>query len=114
MGLQNCRNGHVLATQIEFATTFKARLKGLLGRPSLPPGNALVLHPCSSIHTFFMRFAIDVLFLNGDFEVVAVLESLSPYRASKIYRHSRVVVELPAGVVQETDTKAGDKLNFSL
>jgi len=114
MLMENFHTGSVLATRVEFATTFGARLKGLLGRPSLPPGASLVLHPCSSIHTFFMRFPIDVLFLNADFEVLAVMNNLPPYRISRIVKGARMVVELPAGTIIKTGTRAGHKITFDL
>lgn len=110
----NAHNGFTLASEVEFATTFRSRLKGLLGRSSLPPGAVLVLYPCSSIHTFFMKFPIDVLFLSSDFEVLAIVENIAPFRFSRVIHGARMVMELPAGTIKKTKTQPGHRLKFNL
>lgn len=104
----NRRNGAVLAERVERATSVRARLRGLLGRDSLPPGEALVIEPCTSIHTFFIRFPIDALFVARDGRVVRALASLSPWRATRVYPAAALVIELPAGTLQRTGTVEGD------
>src|ERR687885_1000693 len=72
-----------------------ARMRGLLGRRDLPSGEGLLLRPAASIHTFFMRFPIDAVFLGGDGEVLRVAPSVAPWRAAS-RRGARAVLELAA------------------
>jgi hypothetical protein len=70
-----------------------------MGRASLPAGEGLWIEPCNSIHMFFMRFAIDAVFLDRDNRVKRVVRDLKPWRVSPIVFGARTVVELPAGSV---------------
>ena len=112
MKLLNARNGAVLADNVVSAVTVRARLKGLLGRTGLPEGEALRIEPCSSIHTFFMKFPIDAAFLRRDGTVVRALHGMRPWRASRIYPSAAMVVELPAGTLRRSDTREGDRLEL--
>lgn len=82
---------------------------GLLGRASLPAHEGLLLEPAWSIHTWFMRFPIDVVFLDGDGRVVRVVERLGPWRLASA-RHARAAIELAAGVAARLDIHEGDQL----
>ena len=106
------RTGEMLAAQVENAKTFGARLKGLMFRASLAPKQALLLDPCPQIHTCFMRFNIDVVFLDKENRVVAVLENLKPWRMSQFYTQARRTLELPGGCLQNR-VQAGDELIFN-
>jgi len=110
--LTNVRNGAVLAERVERAASVLARLKGLLGRDRLAPGEALCIEPCTSIHTFFMKFPIDAAFLGRDGTVVRAIEELRPWRATRLYPAAAMVVELPAGTLRRTDTREGDILEL--
>ena len=110
MKLVNQRTGAVLAERVERAVSMRSRLRGLLGRTALPEGDALVIAPCTSIHTFFMRFAIDVAFVARDGRVVRALGSMKPWRATRIYPSAARAVELPAGTLSRTGTVEGDTL----
>jgi uncharacterized membrane protein (UPF0127 family) len=112
--LVNSRNGAVLAERVEHAASIRARLRGLLGRAALPEGEALAIEPCTSIHTFFMRFAIDVAFLSREGRVVRAISDLSPWRATRIYSSAALAVELPAGTLRRTGTVEGDPLAFQV
>jgi len=72
-----------------------------MGRTGLPAGHGLWIEPCNSIHMFFMRFAIDVLFLDREGNVKRVLLNLRPWRVSPIVFGARTTVELPAGTLQD-------------
>ena len=85
MGSVHLKNGELIAGRIERADTFWSRLCGLMGRKQLAAQTGLLLEPCPQIHTCFMRFAIDVVFLDGQNRVVAVLENLKPWRMSRFY-----------------------------
>ncbi|MEG6585233.1 DUF192 domain-containing protein [Dendrosporobacter sp. 1207_IL3150] len=109
MKLINETNGYILADQVRIADNFFARLKGLLGTALLPPGHCLVIRPCNSVHTFGMRYPIDVLFVSKD---DVVLEKVSKMQSGKIAakKGSSYVIELPAGGAEPAN--AGDKLVF--
>ena len=108
----HAKTGVVLAEQVEPARTFWARLKGLMFRESLAPQAALLLEPCPQIHTCFMRFDIDVVFLDVHNRVVAVVENIKPWRMSKIYPSARRTLELPGGRLQGR-VQPGDELIFN-
>ena len=108
----NSRNGAVLAERVEEARSMRTRLKGLLGRTSLPEGEALCIEPCSSIHTFFMQFPIDVAFLTSAGEVVRAIREMRPWRATRIYPAAAKVLELPAGTLAKSDTREGDRVDL--
>ena len=107
LSLLNRRTGQVLAGVVEIAETRKARNQGLLGRDAMEASAALVLTPCCSVHTAFMRFAIDVVFIDRNGRVVRIVNALPPWRAAwSIRAHS--VIELAAGRLQADDLRAGD------
>jgi uncharacterized membrane protein (UPF0127 family) len=107
--LRNARHEHVVARMVETAFDRKARNRGLLGRSSLPDDRALILAPCNSIHTFFMRFAIDVAFVDRDGHVRRARQSLQPWRIQTAFR-AFAVVELASGALERSDTRVGDRL----
>ncbi len=104
--------GQVIAAQVEEARTFWARLKGLMGRKNLPAQTGLLLVPCPQIHTYFMRFGIDVVFMDATYRVVAVHEAVKPWRMSPFYPSARQCLELPAGTLQGR-VRVGDELIFN-
>lgn len=106
----NLTKGTILVEQGEVADGVIGRGVGLIGRSGLPAGGGLLLRPCKSVHTFFMRFPIDVVFVNGDNRVVHVVERMGPNRISKFLPVARCVLELPAGTVRATTTQVGDKV----
>jgi uncharacterized membrane protein (UPF0127 family) len=112
MRLVNRTRGALLAERVEHAVAVVERLRGLLGRSELPAGNALAIAPCAAIHTFFMKFAIDAVFLDGSGRVVRALPGLPPWRATRFHRGAAQVVELPAGTLALTGTREGDQLAF--
>lgn len=101
-----------VASEVEVASTVVRRAVGLLGRHGLPPGHGLLLRPCSGIHTCFMRFPIDAVFLDSKGRVVRVVEGLPPFRFVPYVRGAAAVLELPAGAVRESRTVADDRIAF--
>jgi uncharacterized protein len=91
------------------AATPWRRFKGLLGRSSMHDGEGLWIQRSSSIHMFFMRFPIDVVFLDGNLQVRKVVRDLKPWRIAAA-RGAKSVVELPAGAAERLDVKPGDRL----
>lgn len=101
-----------LACCVEVAEHGIARSKGLLGRSSLIPGHGLWILPCEAVHTFGMRFPIDLVYLDRNHRVRKVRSNVVPWRMSAcLLAHS--VLELAAGAVAKTGTIPGDKLSFS-
>jgi hypothetical protein len=101
-----------LASCAELADHGAARNKGLLGRASLPAGTALWIVPCESVHTFFMKFPIDLIYIDRNKRVKKVRSNVGPWRLSAcLSAHS--IIELPAGVAEHTQTLPGDQLQLS-
>jgi hypothetical protein len=101
----------VLATRAEVAGESGSRRRGLLGRTGLAEGEGLWIVPCEAVHCFFMKFTIDVVFLDRKRRVVKVRPSLKPWRIAGCLRaHS--VLELPEGVIAASGTQPGDELVF--
>jgi uncharacterized membrane protein (UPF0127 family) len=108
----NTTRGKLLAERAEEARSFGSRFIGLMGRRQLPRGEGLHIVPCNSIHTFFMRLAIDALFLDQRGAVIKAYPALPPWRMTGLWLEARSVLELPAGVVAESGTEAGDLIRF--
>ena len=109
----NVTRGMILADSLDVADTFLKSLVGLIGRSSLGKGNGLWIKPCQSVHTFWMRFPIDVLFLDQKGVVVHFIEYMRPFRISKHVRKARSVLELPAMSIRDSKTQAGDFIEFT-
>ena len=110
--LRNVRSGLSVATHIETAFSSADRKRGLLGRDGLPPGQALVIAPTNLVHTFAMRFPIDILFAARDGRVLKVSEAVPPRRIAGSLR-AFAVVELAAGELARSGTRAGDLLEVA-
>ncbi|MFZ5640014.1 MAG: DUF192 domain-containing protein [Bacillota bacterium] len=112
MHIINRTRGVALAREGCLAGTWWARLKGLLGRSNLKPGEGLVLTPCNAIHTCFMRFSIDAVFINDHGRVLRIYDTMAPFRFSARVKEASRVVELPAGTLRMTGTQVGDVLEI--
>lgn len=110
MRIINKTKNTVLAEETVVADTFFTRMKGLLGKKEFKKGQALILKPCNSIHTFFMRFPIDVLFINKDNRIIKAISSLNPFYFTYIYFNAAFAIELPAGTIESSLTQDGDTL----
>jgi uncharacterized membrane protein (UPF0127 family) len=104
--------GHQLCLA-EVAENPWTRAVGLLGRKELPEGQGLWIRPCKSIHTFFMRFPIDVAYLASDGMVMKTCSRLRPFRLSMGGRQAHSVLELPPGFLERAEVKVGDTLSCS-
>lgn len=105
-------SGKELATRVTVAETLPRRLRGLLGRTELPAGEGLLIRPCKGIHTFFMKFPIDAVFLDKENRIVALFRDLAPNRMTPVYRKAYATLELPAGTL-DPNTGVGDRVNFT-
>ena len=103
-------SGTMVASQLEAALDSESRRRGLLGRDTLID-SALVIAPCSAVHTLFMRFAIDVLFVSRSGRVVRMRHAVSPWRIAFAWR-AFAAIELPAGTVRRAGLREGDHLTI--
>jgi len=104
-------DGTVLCERCAVADRPFARMKGLLGRSELPPGEGILIRPASSIHMWFMRFPIDAVFLDDDLRVLRVVSDLQPWRLAS-RRGARAVIELAAGEARRRALEEGDRLRL--
>jgi hypothetical protein len=102
-------DGSVVCERLELAERPSARMRGLLGRGSLPPGEGLLLRPAGSIHTAFMRFPIDAVFLDRELTVLRIVRHLPPWNVAA-ERGAKAVLELPAGEADRVGLQRGDRL----
>ena len=105
-------DGVVVCPRVHIATSWLARLKGLLGTDCLASDEGLWLSPCASVHSLGMRYAIDVVFLDHQNQVTAVVANLKPRRARFAPRGTRSALELPAGAAAKQGLTRGDRLQF--
>ncbi|MFH1458423.1 MAG: DUF192 domain-containing protein [Candidatus Omnitrophota bacterium] len=113
MKIINKTKNTVLAEEAVIADTLFKRLKGLLGRRYLREAEALLITPCNSIHTLFMHFAIDVVFVDKACKVVKTIPYLKPFRITRPYFKADFVLELPAGTIASSSTTPGDTLSLT-
>ena len=107
--LVNVTRGTVVAGRLDAAFDSGSRRRGLLGREALPAGQALVIAPCSGVHTFFMRFAIDLLFVGRDGRVRKAKRAMAPWRLA--FRPGGfAVIEAAPGTIERSGTETGDLL----
>ncbi len=107
----NKTNGQCISSDAKVAKTFIERLVGLLNRKSLPPEEALIFYNVSSIHMFFMRFPIDVVFLDSNMQVIRICQNLKPWRLASCLK-AAITIELPNGRAENTHLALGDILEF--
>lgn len=110
--IRNQTRSTSLGAQISVADTFLTRLVGLLGRRGLAPGTGLLIQPSSGVHTFGMRFPIDVIALDRKNRVHALWPNLRPWRLSGVSWRIASIVELPAGTIQHCAVQRGDQMEI--
>jgi uncharacterized membrane protein (UPF0127 family) len=109
--VHNLTRNTSVADKAELAHSGAKRSKGLLGRKGLGRGEGLWIVPCEAIHTFFMQFPIDLVYLDRKFRIKKIRHSVRPWRLSAcLSAHS--VIELPAGTIRDTQTECGDTLEI--
>ena len=104
--------GAVVADRLRVADTHWTRLRGLIGSRELAAGEGLWIRPCRQVHMFWMRYPIDVLFLDSEGRVIALHHRLPPNRFSRLVPRAEGVLELPASTLESTGTNLGDTVCF--
>jgi len=102
-------DGAVICERCEMPESAMGRTRGLLGRDGLEPGSGMLIDRAASVHMFFMRFPIDVVFLDRDLKVVRVVERLRPWRVAGA-RRAAAALELPVGAAAAAGVRVGDEL----
>ena len=109
--ITNLRTGVSIAENAAIADNPLTRLRGLLGKQSFAPEDALIIKPCKQVHMLMMRFAIDVVFCSPDNRAIFVCKNLKPWRISKMIFESAYVIELPSGRTAEVEV--GDEFSIA-
>ncbi len=110
--VRNAARGTVLATDAKLASGFVSRFFGLMGRKQLNDGDGILLTKSASIHSCFMRFRFDAIFLDNENRVVKIVPSMRPWWFAFGSRGAKDTLELPAGAAERTNTQTGDTLVF--
>jgi uncharacterized membrane protein (UPF0127 family) len=105
-------DGAIVCERCTVADNPLRRMRGLLGRDGLESGEGLLLRPASAVHTYFMRFAIDVVFLDRSLVVVGIADSVDPWKA-RSRKGAKAVLELPAGESERRGLAVGDRLELA-
>ena len=108
----NVTTGQIIATRVKIAQDFKSRSIGLLNRTSLDEDEALLIKPCNAIHTFFMKFPIDVVFLDKKARVVKIKHALKKSRFSASILRGYMTLEMKSGKLSKVQVKTGDFVKF--
>ena len=113
MRIVNRTRGTLLGSKVALADTGWTRLRGFLLRPEPRAGEGILLTPCNAIHTWGMRFSLDVIFLDAAGRVLKVIESLPPRTTPGRVPGGRYVLELPTGTIRATGTAVGDACSWT-
>ena len=108
--LWNKTRARILVPDLDIADSFLSRLCGLLGKRELPEDSGLLLDHCHQVHMFFMRFAIDLIFLSEAKQVVHLERQLRPWRVSSYIPEAKTIIEIPAGSLEHLSIQLGDVL----
>ena len=102
-------SGTVFLSDVSLTSNALERMRGLLFRPQLKAGQALLIRPCSSIHMFGMRYALDILYLDKEFKVMKIVESIQPNRMS-MCKGADMVIEMPTGTLANSEITISSEL----
>jgi uncharacterized membrane protein (UPF0127 family) len=105
-------SGQQVGHHIAEAYSFIRRLRGLMLTKSLSEGYGLHIRPCRAVHSFFMKYSIDVLHLDEASQIVGIEQRLKPGNLGETFRGTRSVVELPAGTIEQADVRIGQTAVF--
>jgi uncharacterized protein len=113
VGVRNVTRGTTVASDVRVARSFLSRGRGLMFASGLPADSGLLIDPCGSIHMFFMRFALDVLYVDREDRIVRAQRRIKPWRMGPIHtRGAKYVIELPVGTIERSGSDVGDQLHI--
>lgn len=113
MKISNLTRNSTLAEQAGKADSFISRGRGLMFSAGLAEGSGLLIEPCNSIHMFFMRFPLDIVFADREGRVLFLYRGIKPWRMGRLVWGARCALELPVGAIDNSGTQVGDTLQFS-
>ncbi|MBI4431558.1 MAG: DUF192 domain-containing protein [Candidatus Omnitrophica bacterium] len=113
MRIQNISRGTEIAFSAVEARGFLNRLTGLIGKKYLERGSGLILRSCSSVHTLWMRFPIDIIFADRELVVCKLIRDLKPWSFSPIILSAHLAIELPAGMIDASLTQLKDQITLT-
>ncbi|MBF0523290.1 MAG: DUF192 domain-containing protein [Candidatus Omnitrophica bacterium] len=113
MKIFNKTRGTIIAAYGDMADTPLSRMTGLLNRTSLAKDSGLVITACQSIHMFFMKFAIDAIFVDKNNVVVGLVHNIKPFQLSPIFFKASYVIEVPVQTIAQTKTAVGDEIDLN-
>ena len=100
-------------SQVRVADRWWPRLRGMIGHPEPDEGEGLLIRPCQGVHMQWMRYALDIVFLDDEGRVVALYHGLRPWRFSRTHKDAACALELPEGTLERNGTRLGDRLTWS-
>lgn len=114
MAALNRTRGTWLASNVRVARTHWTRMRGLIGTTNsdFAPGQALWIVPCRGVHTFAMKFSLDLVYLDREHRVIDLKENLAPWKFAPFHFHATSVMELPIGAIRRSRTEKGDKIEI--
>ena len=112
--IRNPATGRILGEEIRVADRPWGRMRGYLGRPRPGPSEGMLFVPSRGIHTWGMRYPIDVLLLDREWKVVALHPRMEPWKDTGMRKEARYALELPEGTIEATGTELGDRLEWNL
>lgn len=110
----NISNGKIIAERGLLANNFFSRFKGLIGRDDLGYDEGLCILPCKSVHTCFMKFSIDVIFVDRNDKVCKIIQDLKPWKISGFVKNAKYVIEVPANKSEMLRIEVGDKVEIRI
>jgi uncharacterized membrane protein (UPF0127 family) len=110
--ITNKRNNKLIGNKIGSADNFVSRFFGLMRKKNLNEQEGLLINPCNSIHMMFMKFPLDIIFLDKQSKIVHLIEGLKPWRVSPVILKSQSVIELPEGTISKSESRLDDVLEI--
>lgn len=108
----NTKNNEIIGNEIIYANTPYRRFIGLMGKKEINDGQGVFLTPCNSIHMMFMKFPIDLIFVDRKNKIIHMTENIQPWKISRIVFMAQSVLELPVGTISKTMSEVGDILSI--
>lgn len=109
----NRTRGTLLGNQIRLVDSWPGRLRGYLGRPEPKPGEGMLLVRCNAVHMFGLGFALDLIFLSKNGDVVGIFPHLQPWKRTSRVADANYALELPAGAIEASYTQVGDRFTWT-
>ncbi len=112
LSLKNKTNGTIVVSNVVEANNFFKRLKGLMFTKELSSQTAMYIRPCNGVHTYFMNYAIDVLYLDINNKIIAIDKDMKPWKLGRLHKNAVAVVELSNGMIEKNHVEIGHVLEL--